>query len=141
MRAFTVDMVPRGWARARTGNGHYFVDAKTKAAKDRIAHAYRAQAGRHPILDGPVEVSIQAIFPPLKKMPTWQRKLLGGETFVPKHTKPDVDNIAKLVMDALNGVAWVDDAQVCRLVIRKSYDHTPGFRVAIREIPLPQKEE
>jgi Holliday junction resolvase RusA-like endonuclease len=37
----------------------------------------------------------------------------------PDTFKPDVDNLAKAVMDALNCVAYVDDSQVIELVIRK----------------------
>lgn len=33
--------------------------------------------------------------------------------------KPDCDNIAKAVLDALNGVAFDDDSQVVTLVVRK----------------------
>lgn len=38
--------------------------------------------------------------------------------------KPDIDNVIKLVLDALNGVAWHDDAQVIRIT---AYKH-PRFR-------------
>lgn len=35
--------------------------------------------------------------------------------------KPDVDNIAKIVMDSLNKLAYLDDKQVNRLSIRKQF--------------------
>ena len=35
--------------------------------------------------------------------------------------KPDADNIAKVVCDALNGVAYKDDTQIVSLHIKKSY--------------------
>lgn len=35
--------------------------------------------------------------------------------------KPDVDNIAKIVMDSLNKLAYLDDKQVSRLSIRKQF--------------------
>ena len=35
--------------------------------------------------------------------------------------KPDFDNMAKAVGDALNGVLWLDDALICDVVIRKMY--------------------
>nr|DAJ52248.1 MAG TPA: Endodeoxyribonuclease RusA [Caudoviricetes sp.] len=37
----------------------------------------------------------------------------------PDTYKPDADNVAKLVMDALTGVAWADDSQVVDLHVRK----------------------
>jgi Holliday junction resolvase RusA-like endonuclease len=35
--------------------------------------------------------------------------------------RPDLDNYIKAVMDALNGVWWKDDGQVCQLSARKAY--------------------
>jgi Holliday junction resolvase RusA-like endonuclease len=40
--------------------------------------------------------------------------------------KPDVDNYAKLVMDACNGILWEDDNQVVTLRISKIYADTEG---------------
>lgn len=37
----------------------------------------------------------------------------------PDTYKPDADNVGKLVMDALTGVAWDDDSQVVDLHVRK----------------------
>ena len=36
-------------------------------------------------------------------------------------TKPDTDNILKIVKDALNGVLWKDDAQVVSDKVEKFY--------------------
>lgn len=36
-------------------------------------------------------------------------------------TKPDIDNLAKCVLDALNGIAYRDDNQVVRLESSKFY--------------------
>ena len=47
--------------------------------------------------------------------------------------KPDADNIAKCILDPLNGVAFVDDNHVCRLVIEKRYGTTPQVNVEIKE--------
>ena len=37
-------------------------------------------------------------------------------------TTPDVDNILKIVLDGLNGVAYADDSQVVEAACRKHYD-------------------
>lgn len=60
---------------------------------------------------GPVSVHVLAVFPRL----AWD-KLPGS---APHTSKPDCDNVAKAVMDALNGVAFVDDAQVSQLTVKK----------------------
>ena len=45
--------------------------------------------------------------------------------------KPDLDNVAKIVCDALNGVAYKDDAQVVKLTVHKRYSERPEVAVEI----------
>lgn len=49
--------------------------------------------------------------------------LRRGKTVKREHpsVKPDLDNLAKSVLDALNGVLYVDDAQIVELFVRKRY--------------------
>lgn len=47
--------------------------------------------------------------------------------------KPDLDNLAKSVLDALNGVVYKDDSQLVSLHITKVYDHNPGVDIMVRE--------
>ena len=59
---------------------------------------------------------------------------------------PDIDNLAKFVLDALNGVVYKDDGQVCKLVLYKLVDNQPPcdgrtiirFKELIRFHDLPQ---
>ena len=55
------------------------------------------------------------------------------------HTKkPDADNVAKAVLDALNGYAYPDDSAVSKLSVEKVYSDPPGVYVQITgEIPDP----
>jgi Holliday junction resolvase RusA-like endonuclease len=48
--------------------------------------------------------------------------------------KPDLDNFVKAVKDALKGIAWDDDSQVCRVVADKKYNATPGVWIGIQEL-------
>ena len=53
---------------------------------------------------------------------------------IQRHTKkPDIDNLAKSVMDALEGIIYVNDAQVIALRIYKMYG-TPKCSVRIEEV-------
>ena len=48
------------------------------------------------------------------------------------HTKkPDCDNLAKAILDAFNGVFWIDDSQIASLVIKKVYSKDPRINVFI----------
>ena len=48
--------------------------------------------------------------------------------------KPDCDNLAKGVKDALEGIAYDNDSQVCHLIITKTYSITPSIEVEICEL-------
>ena len=48
--------------------------------------------------------------------------------------KPDTDNLAKIVLDALNGLAYKDDSQVVDLFVSKRYSENPRVAIRITEI-------
>lgn len=64
-----------------------------------------------------------------KKLKNW----LLDKTFLCT-VKPDIDNIIKVVLDALNDVAYFDDIQVCQLVIMREYAENECLKVCIEEI-------
>jgi Holliday junction resolvase RusA-like endonuclease len=49
----------------------------------------------------------------------------------PPQGRPDVDNLAKLVLDAGNGILWDDDSQIVKLTACKSWSETPGVRIFV----------
>lgn len=61
-----------------------------------------------------------------------KQKMLANELQCTK--KPDVDNIVKVVLDALNKVAYQDDTQVVELVAIKRWSNTSKLKVVIEEI-------
>lgn len=62
--------------------------------------------------DGPVTIEIVFTRPLPKSRPK-------RENGSPDLRKPDTDNLVKTVFDALNGVAWRDDAQIVKLIASK----------------------
>ena len=96
-----------------TANGRSYRAPKCQANGDAIAAALGAQA----IPDGPLVVVIEA----WKKAP---RKSDIGKACV---TKPDGDNIAKLIQDALIS----DDQRVAGLVVVKCYGTEEKTRIRI----------
>lgn len=81
----------------------------------------------------PLEVQITAIYEPPKSTSKREKaRMLSGELLPTK--KPDADNIAKVVLDALNGVAYRDDSQIVRLMVKKEYGEESGLRVQISEV-------
>jgi len=54
---------------------------------------------------------------------------------------PDTDNIIKIVADALNGVAYRDDAQIVRVEASKFYGEKPRLFIRIEEEKVINKSE
>lgn len=48
--------------------------------------------------------------------------------------KPDTDNIAKSILDSLNGIAYLDDKQFVKLEVEKYYAQAPSVEIIIEEI-------
>ena len=48
--------------------------------------------------------------------------------------KPDADNVQKIIFDALNGICYEDDSQICDVIFRKRYGTIPKISVTIKEI-------
>ncbi len=49
-------------------------------------------------------------------------------------SKPDIDNLQKMIFDCLNGVAWDDDACVFESYGRKEYSSDPRTEIIISEV-------
>jgi Holliday junction resolvase RusA-like endonuclease len=47
--------------------------------------------------------------------------------------KPDIDNLAKSVLDGMNGVIWKDDSQIVSLHVTKVYSSGSGVDVLVKE--------
>jgi Holliday junction resolvase RusA-like endonuclease len=101
---FTYCGTVRGQGRPRFGNGRTYEAAEDRAYKKAIAAAYKEQCGEwFGDAELMVRISVCRALPKSRpKRVTWE-----PDTF-----KPDGDNIAKAVLDALNGVAFADDRQV-----------------------------
>ena len=61
-------------------------------------------------------------------------EMLEGRIF--PTIKPDADNVAKIILDALNGVVYEDDKQVVGLLTLKRYSEEPRVEVIINEVEL-----
>lgn len=104
---FTIDGEPASKSRARfTKRGSKtfaYTPEATKAAEQRIAWLYRSGGGRPHDDCRDTGYGAIAVF------------------FCAQHQRRDVDNMLKLVLDGLNGIAWPDDSQVLEVTGRKAY--------------------
>lgn len=89
--------VPKG--RPRVYNGHGITPKRTMEAENNIRRRWISQYSNMQPLTGDIHISIDFYMPD-------------------RHVK-DWDNLAKLVTDALNGIAYADDRQIVTAIVTK----------------------
>lgn len=108
----------RGKQRARVTRFGAYTPPETVAAEKAIG--FYARTAQAPVMIGPVELMIAIEVEPAASWPKKRRaEALAGRIIPTK--KPDLDNVVKLIGDALNGIAWLDDAQIARVTAAKAY--------------------
>ena len=128
---FTVPGEPQGKARPRVTRYGTYTPKKTVDYEKAIKNAFLSAGGRR--TESPVKVSITAYYKIPKSASKAKTASMECGDILPTK-KPDLDNIAKCVCDALNGVAYNDDAQVCWLKLSKKYSDDPKIEVTVREV-------
>jgi Holliday junction resolvase RusA-like endonuclease len=123
-------------ARGKSGRAviRHYTPKKTEDYEANIAVFYRQVKVGPPTIQ-PVILVLEIIHPIPESWPKWKRELVAKGSILPV-TKPDADNILKVVKDALNGVAWIDDTQVVGTIKVKRYGAQSGVGVTI--IPLAE---
>ena len=138
----TGDPVAKGRGRAvNTSRGARVVtpEKTRKWEADARAEARRQMDQAAPF-DQPLSVSIDVTFAPPKSWPNWKREAaLAGH--IPHTGKPDVDNVVKAAMDALNGIVYLDDAQVYWIKAHKIWGTRPSVRVRVAEAPTVSSQK
>lgn len=130
--SFTIpgDVVP--WARAGGGKSVARFTPRRQRYYKAVIIDYASRAiGNRPLIDVPCELKILAYYPWPKSWSRKKREACGGW----KPSKPDTDNIAKIVKDAMNNVVYTDDARVCSAHIWKKFtDDKPCLKVEVRPL-------
>lgn len=122
---FRVNGIPQGKARPRftkagrsytpANTRRYEADVREAALKAAAIQGY-TKADKHAAL----AVSITAWFPVPASWPKKKRAAAMSGDIYPT-AKPDADNIAKAILDALNGIAYHDDKQAVEVLVTKQY--------------------
>ena len=107
-----------GKARPRIVNGHAFTPKKTSDYEKLVATCYKQQDGRYHLK--PLR-AVLTIFYSIPISYTKKRVQAIRNGLEVPCKKPDVDNIIKIILDALNGVAYKDDCQIVEITAIKKY--------------------
>lgn len=80
--------------------------------------------------DGPLTVFVEA-FLPIPESWSMKKKAAAIAGDISPTSKPDGDNIFKVVGDSLNKICWLDDSQIIMSQVLKQYSEWPRLRVSI----------
>lgn len=142
--AIIIPGTPLTWARAKAnfnkgkGKPRYFTEATRAAKMAEITYLWKISG--FGLLEGPIEAEMEFIF----RRPNGQFNAAGQVRPQNLYDRPgrgknggDIDNLAKIVLDALNTVAYADDLQIADLWLRKRYagpQETAETRVVLTEL-------
>lgn len=138
MICFWIPGNPQSLKRHRTFRRGKFIGQYDPSASDKMDFLAKCMQHRpEKPFAGPVSLDIVAMF----QRPANHFNSKGE--IKPKHKsicytvrKHDWDNIGKFVSDALNGIFYLDDCQICFASVERCYSNTnePGVRISINEI-------
>ena len=119
---------PRPRITTRGKHGHAYTPAEHPIHGYRAAIAAAArEAGAVPTDAAPITLIVDLVF----GRPKSHFLTSGLKADAPKLPRADCSNCLKGIEDALNGVAWVDDTQIGRIVVEKSYGKEGSTTVRI----------
>jgi Holliday junction resolvase RusA-like endonuclease len=133
---FQVEGDPKGKGRprfSRVGNfTKVYTDKQTLTYEAMIATFAKQAMGGTELLKTPVSVFLYVRLPVPQSYSKKRRDACLNGLEKPCK-KPDIDNIAKTYLDAMNGVIFVDDTQVIDLHVKKLYSVVAGVDVMVME--------
>lgn len=130
---FQVEGNPVAKGRPRfTRKGHTYTPTKTRDYEEVVKDAARHAMGSTEPLEAPVALAV-VVFVPIPASWSKKRQEAAKNKDIYPTTRPDSDNYAKLVMDACNGILFVDDCQVVDLHVSKNYCTFPRIEVTLVE--------
>lgn len=117
--------VPKG--RPRMGRYGAYTPQKTRDFENLVsvtASQYAQNATEMPLA---IEITF-VMCPAASWSKSRFREALNGQIF----PRPDIDNLAKAILDGLNGVIYADDSQIYKLTAMKKYGEKDEIHVCVK---------
>lgn len=112
--------------------GRMYTPSATQKFEQKVKNAFLEKYKLEKLLEKPIKAVIIAEIEPPKSL-SKKKRLELIEEVINYTKKPDIDNIAKIVLDGLNGVAYKDDSQICRLEVYKRYGYENKIIVKLED--------
>ena len=134
---FTVPGKPMGKQRPKaTSKGRFtkvYTPKETISYENLVIAMFQQTYPNAKPLEGEVRGCIKAFYP-IPQSVSKKRKQAMLEGMIRPQIKPDLDNIEKIVYDALNGIAYTDDSHITEMTISKHYSVSPRVEITIEEV-------
>ena len=133
---FTIPGEPTGKARPKVVRNGPFTKAitpeKTVLYENLVKVEFQRQCPAATIIEEPVFMRIRCFYA-LAKNDSRKKRAAKLNGAIRPTKKPDIDNCIKIIADALNGLAYVDDTQIVAVVAEKYFAEIPRVEVIIEE--------
>lgn len=126
------DIKGKARPRVNTYTCQAYTPTNTKDYENLIKQYFKIKYPRYIPLENRVHVQIKAYFK-IPKNATKKEKLEIENGNISPTKKPDIDNIVKIILDALNKMAFKDDNQITKLDVEKIYGEEEKIYVKIDE--------
>ena len=130
--SFTIDGKPQGKGRPRLSYGRIKTPEQTVMYENYIKLLYRSSIKTY--FEGPIKLIIKAYYPIAKSDSKKKKEQKLNGDIRPYNIKLDIDNVVKVICDALNEIAYKDDTQIVELGTRKYFSDKPRVEVTIESI-------
>lgn len=118
--------------RYNSKTGKMYTPTKTSTFEEKVKWAFKSKYNIETELSiKPFRATIIAIFTPPQSISNKKKEELLYKEYT---KKPDADNIAKAILDSLNGLAYKDDNQITRLTVIKHYGEENKIIVELEEM-------
>lgn len=135
---FSIPGPPKGKGRPKFSRQGNFVKTYTPEETvnyENLVKLMYVKYCKNKMLEGAIRAELIGYFP-IPSSTSKKRAKMMEEGKIRYTKKIDCDNLAKIVLDALNNIAYKDDSQVCELIVVKKYGTEPKVTVRLTEIEI-----
>lgn len=132
---FEISIIPTAQQRVRHTRSGAAYKSREQEANERTLEALLLAHKPEKPLCGPVRLVFTA-YMPIPASTSKRRRAAMQEGKIGHTVKPDVDNLAKQLLDAMTRLRfWDDDRQIVELTCRKRYAEEPRWEICVQQVP------